>query len=65
MSSQRRPLRSEDWFGRKDKLGFIHRSWTKAEGFPQSAFDACQLLSALPLPVNARLREYFLQRISY
>ncbi len=35
----RRTLRSQDWFGRKDKLGFIHRSWMKAEGFPQSAFE--------------------------
>ncbi|HUG80726.1 MAG TPA: IlvD/Edd family dehydratase [Bryobacterales bacterium] len=34
-----RPLRSQDWFGRKDKLGFIHRSWMKAEGFSDSVFQ--------------------------
>jgi dihydroxy-acid dehydratase len=62
MSSQRRPLRSEDWFGRKDKLGFIHRSWTKAEGFPQSAFDGkpvigiCNSWSELT-SCNAHLRQ--------
>ena len=33
-----RPLRSQDWFGRKDKLGFIHRSWMKTEGFSDSVF---------------------------
>ena len=32
------PLRSQDWFGRKDKLGFIHRSWMKTEGFSDSVF---------------------------
>ena len=32
-------LRSQDWFGRKDKLGFIHRSWMKTEGFPQEVFE--------------------------
>lgn len=62
MSSQRRPLRSADWFGRKDKLGFIHRSWTKAEGFPQSAFDGkpvigiCNSWSELT-SCNAHLRQ--------
>lgn len=35
----KRPLRSADWFGRKDKNGFIHRSWMKAEGFPNKVFD--------------------------
>ena len=62
MSSPRRPLRSQDWFGRKDKLGFIHRSWTKAEGFPQSAFDGkpvigiCNSWSELT-SCNAHLRQ--------
>ena len=32
-------LRSQDWFGRKDKLGFIHRSWMKAEGYPHEVFQ--------------------------
>ena len=32
-------LRSEDWFGRKDKLGFIHRSWMGAQGFETNVFQ--------------------------
>ncbi|MEW5977017.1 MAG: L-arabinonate dehydratase [Acidobacteriota bacterium] len=32
-------LRSQDWFGRKDKLGFIHRSWMRAEGFSSVVFQ--------------------------
>ena len=27
------PLRSHNWFGKKDLDGFAHRSWIKAEGF--------------------------------
>ncbi len=37
--NKNRTLRSQDWFGRKDKLGFIHRSWMRAEGFSSSVFD--------------------------
>ena len=32
-------LRSQDWFGRNDKLGFIHRSWMKSEGYPHHVFQ--------------------------
>src|SRR5712692_4572076 len=28
-----RPLRSAEWFQRKDMAGFIHRAFTKADGF--------------------------------
>lgn len=62
MSSPRRKLRSHDWFGRKDKVGFIHRSWTKSEGFPDSAFDGkpvigiCNSWSELT-SCNAHLRQ--------
>ena len=35
----KRKLRSQDWFGRKDKLGFIHRSWMGAQGFETSVFE--------------------------
>ncbi len=57
-----RTLRSQDWFGRKDKLGFIHRSWMKAEGFPQSVFEGkpvigiCNSWSELT-NCNAHLRQ--------
>ena len=33
------PLRSHNWFGRKDLDGFAHRSWVKAEGFSEAMFD--------------------------
>jgi L-arabonate dehydrase len=33
------PLRSRNWFGRKDLDGFAHRSWVKAEGFSDAMFD--------------------------
>jgi dihydroxy-acid dehydratase len=39
MSNPQRTLRSQDWFGRKDKLGFIHRSWMRAEGFSSGVFQ--------------------------
>ncbi len=39
MSDRQRPLRSQEWFGRKDKLGFLHRSWMRAEGFPGTVFE--------------------------
>jgi dihydroxy-acid dehydratase len=39
MSDSKRILRSQDWFGRNDKLGFIHRSWMRAEGFSSSVFQ--------------------------
>lgn len=32
-------LRSQEWFGRKDKSGFIARSWLKNQGLPNDAFD--------------------------
>ncbi|MDX1981499.1 MAG: L-arabinonate dehydratase [Bryobacteraceae bacterium] len=55
-------LRSADWFGRKDKLGFIHRSWMKTEGFSQANFDGkpvigiCNSWSELT-NCNAHLRQ--------
>jgi L-arabonate dehydrase len=33
------PLRSRNWFGRRDLDGFVHRSWLKAEGFSDQVFD--------------------------
>ena len=33
------PLRSRNWFGKKDLDGFAHRSWVKAEGFSEVMFD--------------------------
>lgn len=62
MSVQAPPLRSQDWFGRNDKLGFLHRSWMRAEGFPTSVFSGkpvigiCNSWSELA-NCNAHLRQ--------
>ena len=34
-----RTLRSQAWFGKRDRDGFIHRSWMRAEGFAPDVFD--------------------------
>ena len=34
-----RHLRSTEWFGKRDRDGFIHRSWMRAEGFAPDVFD--------------------------
>ncbi|MFD2148314.1 hypothetical protein [Mucilaginibacter antarcticus] len=31
--------RSTDWFGKRDKMGFIYRSWMKNQGMPEDMFD--------------------------
>ena len=55
-----RKLRSQEWFGRKDKLGFIHRSWMR--GYPTTVFQnkpvigICNSWSELT-SCNAHLRE--------
>lgn len=62
MPVQAPPLRSQDWFGRNDKLGFLHRSWMRAEGFPTSVFSGkpvigiCNSWSELA-NCNAHLRQ--------
>lgn len=53
--------RSEAWFGRYDKMGFIHRSWMKNQGHPDRMFDGrpvigiCNTWSDLT-PCNAHFR---------
>ncbi|MCX5538827.1 dihydroxy-acid dehydratase [Paraburkholderia sp. CNPSo 3076] len=60
--STRKPLRSQAWFGKADKDGFIHRSWMKNQGIPHDAFDGrpvigiCNTWSELT-PCNAHFRE--------
>ena len=55
-------LRSADWFGRTDKLGFVHRSWMRTEGFSTSVFQGkpvigiCNSWSELT-NCNAHLRQ--------
>ncbi len=54
-------LRSQDWFGKIDKNGFIHRSWMKNQGHPHHKFDGrpvigiCNTWSELT-PCNGHLR---------
>jgi dihydroxy-acid dehydratase len=54
--------RSASWFGRKDRDGFIHRSWMKNQGLPDHLFDGrpvigiCNTWSELT-PCNAHFRD--------
>ncbi len=53
--------RSQHWYGKLDKDGFIHRSWMKNQGYPDHAFDGrpvigiCNTWSELT-PCNSGLR---------
>ncbi|MBL4874695.1 MAG: dihydroxy-acid dehydratase [Rhodobacteraceae bacterium] len=53
--------RSQNWYGKQDKDGFIHRSWMKNQGFPDHVFDGrpiigiCNTWSELT-PCNSGLR---------
>jgi len=55
-------LRSQEWFGRKDRDGFLYRSWMKNQGWPLDLFDGrpvigiCNTWSELT-PCNAHFRE--------
>ena len=31
-------LRSREWFGENDKMGFVHRSWMRNQGYPDDLF---------------------------
>jgi dehydratase ilvD1 len=60
--TEKKPLRSQKSYGRKDKDGFIHRSWMKSQGLPADVFDGrpvigiCNTWSELT-PCNAGLRD--------
>ncbi|WP_128543790.1 IlvD/Edd family dehydratase [Larkinella soli] len=55
-------LRSQEWFGRTGKDGFIYRAWMKNQGFPHHLFESkpvigiCNTFSELT-PCNAHFRE--------
>ncbi|MFC1224128.1 IlvD/Edd family dehydratase [Pedobacter sp. BG31] len=57
-----KPYRSSTWFGKKDKMGLIYRSWMKNQGMPEDMFDGrpvigiCNTWSELT-PCNAHLRD--------
>ena len=54
-------LRSQQWFGRDGKDGFMYRSWTKGKGVPHDQFDGrpvigiCNTFSELT-PCNSHFR---------
>lgn len=60
--SQKIKLRSVDAYGKRDKDGFIHRSWMKSQGLPADVFDGrpvigiCNTWSEIT-PCNAHLRD--------
>jgi len=62
MSTQRK-LRSHDWFGKSDKMGFVHRSWFHTQGYPDDYFTGrpvigiCNTWSELT-PCNGHLRDF-------
>ena len=57
-----KPLRSQAWFGRQDKMGFYYRSFLKNSGQPQDRFDGrpvigiCNTWSELT-PCNIHFRD--------
>jgi L-arabonate dehydrase len=61
--SEKKELRSYDWFGRSDKMGFVHRSWLRNQGYPDDYFKGkpvigiCNTWSDLT-PCNGHLREF-------
>lgn len=55
-------LRSQDWFGKDDKMGFVHRSWMRNQGYPDDYFKGrpvigiCNTWSEFT-PCNGHLRD--------
>lgn len=56
-------LRSAEWFGGSGKMGFVHRSWLRNQGYPDDYFQGkpvigiCNTWSDLT-PCNGHLREF-------
>ena len=56
-------LRSAGWFGKDDKMGFVHRSWLRNQGYPDDYFKGrpvigiCNTWSELT-PCNGHLRDF-------
>ncbi len=59
----KKKLRSYDWFGKSDKMGFVHRSWLRNQGYPDDYFKdkpvigICNTWSELT-PCNGHLRDF-------
>jgi len=58
----KKKLRSQQWFGGNDKMGFVHRSWLRNQGYPDDHFRGkpvigiCNTWSELT-PCNGHLRD--------
>src|SRR5690554_5957426 len=61
--SEDKKLRRYDWFGKSDKMGFVHRSWLRNQGYPDDYFQGrpvsgiCNTWSELT-PCNGHLRDF-------
>lgn len=61
--STKKKLRSQEWFGDNDKMGFVHRSWLRNQGYPDDYFKGkpvigiCNTWSELT-PCNGHLRDF-------
>ncbi len=61
-SDKKQKLRSQDWFGKEGKDGFIYRSWIKNQGYPAHQFKGkpvigiCNTWSEVT-PCNGHFRE--------
>ncbi len=61
--AKKKVLRSSEWFGGKDKMGFVHRSWLRNQGYPDDYFKGrpvigiCNTWSELT-PCNGHLRDF-------
>ncbi len=61
MAATKKRRRSQEWFGREGKMGFIYRSWVKNRGIPHDQFDGrpvigiCNTYSELT-PCNSHFR---------
>ncbi|MBS1794630.1 MAG: dihydroxy-acid dehydratase [Acidobacteria bacterium] len=59
----KKKLRSSEWFGKNDKMGFVHRSWLRNQGYPDDHFRGrpvigiCNTWSDLT-PCNGHLRDF-------
>ena len=59
----KKDLRSQEWFGGNDKMGFVHRSWFRNQGYPDDWFRGkpvigiCNTWSDLT-PCNGHLRDF-------
>ena len=62
MDPKKPTRRSQAWFGRADRDGFVHRSWIKNQGYPHDLLDGrpvigiCNTWSELT-PCNGHFRE--------